>query len=158
MLVIKNVKLSTLIMLFCCGASIAQSLKSNKVKALMLHNTVNETRIENNLTPLEFDENIATIASNQSTFMLNNNIVNHEGFKQRAELLKHIFELESIAENCHKFWGFRPTMIMDDFMNSPGHKANILGDFTHTGIAIVEREDGTDFITQIFVKKLKQKD
>lgn len=157
MLVIKNLKLSTLILLICCGTSTAQSLKFNKVKALMLHNAVNQTRINNNLAPLEFDENISLVAEQHSNYLKANNTVNHYKFKKRSILLKYFFKLSAIAENCHKFWNFRPEIIVDDFMKSSGHKKNILGDFTHTGIAIIEREDGTDFITQIFVK-ITQKD
>ena len=35
--------------------------------------------------------------------------------------------------------------VMDTWMNSPGHRANILADFTEMGAARVEDDDGTNF-------------
>ena len=38
------------------------------------------------------------------------------------------------------------------FMNSTGHRANILGDYTHIGVGIDLSSDGTMFVTVVFMK------
>lgn len=38
------------------------------------------------------------------------------------------------------------------FMNSSGHRANILGDYTHIGVGIDLASDGTMFVTVVFMK------
>lgn len=151
--------LNTLVfIILILNATILLGQSSNEQKAKILFTEINQKRMEHNLDPLIYDSKIAVIAYTHSKYMRLNNVLNHHSFKERFRRAQTIYKINKIGENCHKFWKFRPVIIADDFMNSPGHRANILGDFTHTGIAIVEREDGTDFITQIFVKKITQKD
>lgn len=38
------------------------------------------------------------------------------------------------------------------FMNSSGHKANILGDFSHAGVGTFVTEDGMMYVTVVFMK------
>jgi hypothetical protein len=38
------------------------------------------------------------------------------------------------------------------FMNSSGHKANILGDFSHAGVGTYVTEDGMMYVTVVFMK------
>jgi uncharacterized protein YkwD len=44
--------------------------------------------------------------------------------------------------------GFGPTVafLQDAFMNSPSHRANILGDFTRVGVGAVRGGDGTIWV------------
>ncbi|MFZ4679488.1 MAG: CAP domain-containing protein [Flavobacterium sp.] len=43
---------------------------------------------------------------------------------------------------------------MSAWLNSPGHKANIEGDFTHFGISITADEaTGKKYYTNMFIKK-----
>lgn len=50
--------------------------------------------------------------------------------------------------------GMGPTipLLHAAFMDSPGHRANILGDWTHIGISVKAATDGQLFITVIFMK------
>ena len=42
---------------------------------------------------------------------------------------------------------------MTAWLNSPGHRKNIEGDFTHIGIGVVKNDAGVYYFTQIFLKK-----
>ena len=43
---------------------------------------------------------------------------------------------------------------MDSWMNSPGHKANILSkNFTEIGVGVAKNSDGTIYWTQQFIGK-----
>ncbi|HWW52724.1 MAG TPA: CAP domain-containing protein, partial [Acidimicrobiales bacterium] len=52
--------------------------------------------------------------------------------------------------------GYGPTIDAVDqaFMNSPGHRANILGDYDAVGVGVDWRSDGTAFVTVDFLKWL----
>ena len=46
------------------------------------------------------------------------------------------------------------TSVMTSWMNSPGHKANILSkDFTEIGVGVAKNESGTIYWTQDFIGK-----
>ena len=43
--------------------------------------------------------------------------------------------------------------VVNMWLNSPGHKRNIEGNFTLTGIGIAEADNGYLYFTQIFLRK-----
>ena len=53
-----------------------------------------------------------------------------------------------IAENVGK--GSSPTSLHNAFMASPGHKANILGDYNYVGIG-TDTSGGSLYVTVVFV-------
>jgi uncharacterized protein YkwD len=43
---------------------------------------------------------------------------------------------------------------MHAWLNSPGHKANIVGDYTHIGMSVsVDSETGRKYYTNMFMKR-----
>ncbi|GAA4822608.1 hypothetical protein GCM10025786_33090 [Nocardioides caeni] len=48
--------------------------------------------------------------------------------------------------------GYVPRNVVSGWMGSEGHRANILGDFTHLGIGVVRTGNGTYWFTQNFAK------
>lgn len=48
--------------------------------------------------------------------------------------------------------GPSPEVLMSMFMNSPEHRANILGDYNRIGVGVSLRGDGTEFVTLDFEK------
>ena len=54
------------------------------------------------------------------------------------------------AENVA--YGYNVTSVVDAWMNSPGHRANILGDFTHIGVGVAKGSDGQLYYVQNFGK------
>ncbi|MFW6773577.1 CAP domain-containing protein [Nocardioides sp. CPCC 205120] len=55
-----------------------------------------------------------------------------------------------VAENIA--YGYNVTGVVDAWMGSPGHRANILGDFTHIGVGIAADSNGRLYYVQNFGK------
>lgn len=115
-------------------------------------NLVNQDRANNGLKPLTFDSGLRAGALSHSQDMAQNNYFSHTsptqgdfGARIKASGVKHTSAGENIAE-----YG-SVDQAEAGFMNSPGHRANILGDFTRVGIGIVNK-GGTYIITQWFAK------
>ena len=82
--------------------------------------------------------------------------INHNNYQDRAD---QVFGLgySRFGENVGGIRGYATSQVSNAFINgwinSPGHLANILGDFTHTGVdVLVDPTDGTIYATQIFAK------
>ncbi len=57
---------------------------------------------------------------------------------------------QRIGENVG--YGGSSVIVFNGFMNSPPHRANILGDFSHVGIGAYRSNNGTLWIVQMFAK------
>jgi uncharacterized protein YkwD len=77
----------------------------------------------------------------------------HDGFENRvADIRKTTGFISGAAENV-AYGNLTAAQVVDGWLHSPGHKKNIEGNYNLTGIGTVQREDGTIFFTQIFIKK-----
>ncbi len=125
---------------------------------------VNTERNSNDgLSPLIRDNNLDAIAAAHNIAMRDsapNNAdpiqINHNNFQNRGN---QTFALgyTRFGENVAGIRNYATAQVVPAFVNgwinSPGHAANILGDFTHTGIDIlVNPTDGTIYATQVFAK------
>jgi uncharacterized protein YkwD len=87
----------------------------------------------------------------------NGNKISHRDFKERAEDIKSEIRYRRVAENvaANAGYGDPAQQAVEGWKTSPGHRKNMLGDFSLTGIGIAQSSDGTYFFTQIFVEPLK---
>src|SRR5690606_4645258 len=46
--------------------------------------------------------------------------------------------------------GYAPTAVTTGWLDSPGHRKNILGSYTHIGIGVACSSSGRPFYTQVF--------
>lgn len=113
---------------------------------------INQYRTSIHLLPLSFDDTIQAAALSHSKQMATNKVeFGHEGFSERAERLLKQLHGTSAAENVAL--GQRSAQeVVDGWLSSPGHKKNIEGDFTLTGIAVATNTQGQYVFTQIFIK------
>lgn len=114
---------------------------------------INDYRVSQGLNPLELINFVSVKSEEHNEYMIVNKVVNHDQFQQRAadiiEALGAVKVNENIAYNYQA-----PNGAMDAWLASPGHKANIVGEFTHFGISIrVDPETGKKYYTNIFIKK-----
>lgn len=120
---------------------------------------INEIRVENNLQPLENNERLAQVARQYSQRMAQKNFFSHTGPDgdtpaQRVRDGGIVYLM--VGENL-----FRSTNISDPvpaavqgWMESPGHRENILRSvFAETGVG-VWREGNQYYITQMFLRSL----
>lgn len=85
--------------------------------------------------------------------MIDNNVVNHDYFQQRTNNLVQLLDAESVGENvAYNYKSAESAMAA--WLNSPSHKANIEGDWTHMGISVtVDVNTGKKYYTNMFMKK-----
>lgn len=81
----------------------------------------------------------------------------HAGFEERLAALRKHSGLVAFGENVAfcKHVDDPLKVAVDMWMNSPGHRDNILDDFNETGIAIAWDDEGGVYITQLFAKRKK---
>jgi uncharacterized YkwD family protein/spore coat assembly protein SafA len=114
---------------------------------------VNEQRTNNGLKPLQMDWEVQRVARTKACDMASKRYFSHTSptYGSPFDMLKQFgVSYRSAGENIAQ--GQRtPQEVMDAWMNSSGHRANILkGDFTHIGVGYCEQ--GNHWV-QMFIGK-----
>ncbi len=115
---------------------------------------VNEHRATIGKQPLVFNDLITASAEGHSRNMATKKVpFSHQGFEGRTtKLAKQIKPSNSFAENV-AYGANSAQEAVEMWLNSPGHKKNIEGDYNLTGIGIVKGKGGQLYFTQIFLHK-----
>ena len=143
---------STILLLACSEdpAINAPAIVAIEEEILVL---VNAHREANKLDPLVSVEIMASEARAHSQNMANGtSLFNHDGFDGRIGRIKDAIGGSSSGENIAK--GQKNAQaVMESWLSSPGHKANIEGNFDLIGIGVARKDNGPLFFTQIFLKE-----
>lgn len=131
--------------------STVQGLTLDEKKAIDL---VNADRAKNGLKPLKINMDLVLLARNYSQDMANRGFFSHynpEGQspfdRMRAAGISFSYAGENLAINQSV------TGAETAFMNSPGHRANILNtNYTEIGIGIAYKSNGSIYVTQEFIR------
>jgi uncharacterized protein YkwD len=122
---------------------------TNEAKVVKL---TNDARVRNGCSALRTDAKLTAAARAHSADMAKANYFSHTGrdgstFVARA---KRAGYNSAIGENIA--WGYRtPAAVMDGWMNSSGHRANILNCRAKAvGVGVAKKADGTPYWTQVF--------
>jgi len=113
---------------------------------------INEYRVSVGLNALEKINHISYKSEEHDFYMIDNKIVSHDGFVERSENIMKALGAKTVGENIAYNYN-SPQAALKAWLNSPTHKENIEGDYTHFGISI--REDaatGKKYYTNIFAK------
>lgn len=113
---------------------------------------VNQERVRNGLNELRPDWQLSRVARVKSADMLENNYFSHTSpvYGSPFDMLRDFgLQYRGAAENIARGQQ-TPHSVFRAWMNSPGHRTNILGDFSHIGVGYVE--DGK-YWTQMFIKR-----
>jgi len=78
-------------------------------------------------------------------------VVNHNNFVSRSENLVSVLGARRVGENVAYNYN-SPRAAVNAWLNSTSHKENIVGDYTHFGIAIKINDEGKKYYTNIFAK------
>lgn len=115
---------------------------------------VNEERQKAGFAPVAYDEQITYAATQRSYEMAANGYLEHarpDGASCFTVMQEYgIFYYWSVGENiaCGQK---TPEKVMNDWMNSPGHRSNILdADFSKIGVGIAKNANGRLYWTQLF--------
>ena len=118
-----------------------------------LMNIINTYRVSINLPALEPINHISYKSEEHNDYMIENNVVNHAFFEERSQNLIQVLGAVKVNENVAYNYN-TPQAAMNAWLNSPGHRANIEGDFTHFGISVrVNPENGRKYYTNMFMKR-----
>ncbi len=127
-----------------------------------LNAIVNEKRIENGLSPLTYNEKLSLAAENKAQDMFNKNYWSHfspEGKSPWNFILNTGYEYEYAGENLAKNFVFSQGVV-DAWMDSPSHRANILRkDYSEVGYAVVNgvlNGEETTLVVQLFAKPMAE--
>ncbi len=113
---------------------------------------VNQHRLSENLNELELSTEAEESAILHSSNMANGLVdFGHDGSDERFDALGEATGATGFGENV-AFGQKDAEDVMEAWLNSSGHRANIEGDFTHLGVGVVEDENGSPYYTQIFLK------
>lgn len=114
-------------------------------------NIINEYRVSVGLLPLQQINHVSFKSEEHDDYMIANNVVNHNNFVERSENIISVLGAKRVGENVAYNYN-TPQSAVTAWLNSPSHKQNIVGDYTHFGIAIKTNEQGKKYYTNIFVK------
>ena len=134
--------------------SAARSMSLASLERLTL-DKVNAYRASKGLLGLRWNESIAERARRHSRDMASGaSAFGHDGFDARMHELAKSVIWASVAENVFMLLNLSDpaAVAVGGWIDSPGHRQNIEGDYDLTGIGIVRAEDGSLYFTQIFVK------
>lgn len=117
-----------------------------------LADLINEYRVSQGLNPLQTINHISYKAEEHDNYMIANKVVNHDQFEERSRNIMQVLGAVKVNENVAYNYS-TPHSVLTAWLASPGHKANIEGDFTHFGISIRVSAEGKKYYTNIFMKK-----
>ncbi len=122
-----------------------------------IHQQVNDFRWAHGLQPLRIEPIISAQARQHSLEMVSRGAISHAGFEERLKKIGEKLPYRAGAENVAASAGYENPAgtAVEGWKASPGHRNNMLGDFTLTGIGIAQSDQGKYFITQIFLKPLQ---
>ena len=125
---------------------------SYTISEIQTMDLINKYRVSIGLNALEKINYISVKSEEHDNYMIMNNVVNHDDFVARSADIIKVLGAKTVGENIAYNY-ITPQSALDAWLSSPGHKANIEGDFTNFGISIrTNPTNGAKYYTNIFVK------
>ena len=135
----------------------SQEIAQNSQEDLVMevHRGVNQYRQSINLPPLNLNPQISQQAETHSQNMAQQEVkYSHHSFDSRLEKIEDQIAYTSAAENVayNQGYGNPAERAVEGWIESEGHRQNMIGDYNLTGIGIAQNELGEYYFTQIFIK------
>lgn len=158
--------LSLLTMLAVLGVSCSTDSIEDKVETLELKLTtpatktieteilehINNHRLSLGLEPLGEMTIVKSVAHSHTDYMLDTGQISHDNFFTRSDYLKQNAGAKKVSENVAYGYSTAKTVV-NAWLKSEGHKANIEGDYTNFDVSAEKNEKGRWYFTNIFIKK-----
>ncbi|GIV39018.1 MAG: hypothetical protein KatS3mg033_0818 [Thermonema sp.] len=114
---------------------------------------VNAYRSDLNKQPLQYDAVLyAQALAHAKNMAEGKTAFGHEGFEHRVRMVARTRTIKAMAENVALLEDGTPNLAQEAvkaWLESPGHRKNMEGDFTHTAIAVY-RLHGYIYFVQLF--------
>lgn len=122
-----------------------------------IHTLIDRHRQAQGLGRLTADPVLDALAREHSERMARGDVpVGHDGFDNRFNRARGSLAIFRIAENVGMNSGYPaaavPAQMVDGWIASPGHRANLEGHFRISGVGIARSSSGSFFGTQIFAE------
>jgi uncharacterized YkwD family protein/spore coat assembly protein SafA len=131
-----------------------ESIKALESEVVRL---VNIERSKNGLQPLKENWELSRVARYKSQDMANKNYFSHTSptYGSPFRMMESFgIRYSSAGENIAKMQK-TPQQVMNSWMNSPGHRSNILSpSYTQLGVGLAKDKNGSAYWTQMFIKPL----
>jgi len=113
---------------------------------------INDYRVSIGLNALERINHISYKCEEHNKYMIANNVVDHNDFTSRSDNMISVLGAKKVAENVA--YNYKTSdAVLKAWLDSPGHKENIEGDFTNFGLSVTtDPKTGKKYYTNIFVK------
>lgn len=90
------------------------------------------------------------LAAEHTSYMIAKKNINHDNYDVRWEILEKKENAEEVTENIG--YDVSAEKAVNECLQNIWLKANVEGDFTHTGIAVKKDKNGKYYYAQIFFK------
>ena len=117
-----------------------------------LFDRINHHRDSIGLNILRKNQHISFICQEHNIYMIDNDVVNHDYFQMRSDNLIKTLGAVRVGENIAYNYQ-TPKSTLKAWLNSPGHKENIEGDYTDFGLSITIGTNQRKYITLILIKR-----
>ncbi len=126
---------------------------NSSVDEVELARIINQYRVSVGKSELQIVNHISYKSQEHNLYMIENNVVNHDYFDSRANNIMQVLGAVRVGENIAYNYS-TPNAALHAWLNSPGHKENLDGDYTHFGISIsVNPVNGKKYYTNMFMKR-----
>lgn len=127
-------------------------IPADKVIEIEILELINEYRINKNLNSLGNLPIVKSQAYTHTTYMIDQNDVNHDFFHARKAYLVNNAGANKVSENVA--YGYSSAQsVVNAWINSDSHRATIEGDYTDFSISAEQNESGSWYFTNIFMKR-----
>lgn len=147
-----------------CSADTAEGTESSTTTEALITNytyndseletmqLINDYRVRIGLNALQKINHISYKCQEHNAYMIANNVVNHNDFTARSENIMGVLGATNVGENVA--YNYKTSeAVLQAWLESPGHKENIEGNFTHFGISVTtDPATGKKYYTNIFVR------
>ncbi|MBU2920442.1 CAP domain-containing protein [Winogradskyella psychrotolerans] len=113
---------------------------------------INAYRINEGLNSLQNHDTVKAVASTHTEYMIEVDHVSHDNFFLRQQSLQAYASANLVSENVA--YGFNSAeSVVNAWLNSPGHRDNIKGDYTDFDVSAEQDENGKWYFTNMFIKR-----
>ncbi|WP_242094823.1 CAP domain-containing protein [Aestuariivivens sediminicola] len=134
--------------------SLAENLVSPAAKAIEIEilDIINDHRLSQGLDPLNDMKVVKSVAFSHTDYMVDKNVVSHDNFYKRSTYLKENAGASKVSENVA--YGYTSAeSVVNAWLKSESHKANIEGDYTNFDVSAEQNDEGKWYYTNIFIKR-----
>ena len=121
-------------------------------KEIELFDRINHHRDSIGLNILQSNQHISHVCYEHDIYMIENDVINHDYFQQRADNLQNTLGAVNVGENIAYNFS-TPKSTLNAWLNSQGHKRIIEGVYTDFGLSITKDENQRNYVTLILINR-----